>query len=752
MTRSIRSLFGGLAASAAALGLVTPAVASDALPSEVAAPAPAANSSPVLQWGDFDGDAYPDALSVGADGTVSLHQNLGNGSFAEITDIAGLQSLPKATLALFEDFDGDGLADVFVGHQGGGASLMRNRGLGFESAGGRGGLPVHGQVKGAHWIDYDADGRPDLHVVTDVESVMLHALWGGAFEPIVLSTVAGAAGDHGHGAGGLAGGPANDDGGEDAADQDPADGRAGGQGAGQRGVPTMAGVPGAPSAAIPLVPGGTLDVRPGGITGGSGGTTTQGSTAPVGCMGSIGDASGPGCIQASTVPTLGMLHPLSEDFWITAGGRVGIGTTDPNRPLHVKNEAGTSGVKVEGNKALLELFRASDDRAAVRFYTNGQEDWFIGTDDDPSSYTDDLAFKRGANESPDMVIDAVSGDVTVLEDLKIKGDMLVDGGGSMGIGTSTPASRLHVNGSTETTLTTHGLLLVGDSGGANISMDKNDIQARDGTSAAVLRLNNSGGNVNVSGGGDLIVAGGSDMVVSGTGNLGINTNSPTESIHVVEQAGQVGLLLEELVAGAGSTLRLKNTNRFWSLISDADPDVFMINEEGGSGPALAIIPGGNVGIGTDSPATTLDVDGALTIRGGADIVESFESSCGVLEPGTVVAIDPDHPGRLMCSVDAYDTKVAGVVSGAGGVNPGIMLGQDELFTGDTKVAMTGRVYVKCTTEGGPVRPGDRLTTSSLAGHAMRVSDDGRSIGAVIGKAMSSLDDGTGLVLVLVNLQ
>ena len=107
---------------------------------------------------------------------------------------------------------------------------------------------------------------------------------------------------------------------------------------------------------------------------------------------------------------------------------------------------------------------------------------------------------------------------------------------------------------------------------------------------------------------------------------------------------------------------------------------------------------------------------------------------------------------LACSFDAYDTKVAGVVSGAGGVNPGLMLGQDDLFTGDTKVAMTGRVYVKCTTEGGPVRPGDRLTTSSLAGHAMKVLDDARAPGTVIGKAMSSLDDGTGLVLVLVNLQ
>ena len=75
-----------------------------------------------------------------------------------------------------------------------------------------------------------------------------------------------------------------------------------------------------------------------------------------------------------------------------------------------------------------------------------------------------------------------------------------------------------------------------------------------------------------------------------------------------------------------------------------------------------------------------------------------------------------------------------------------------MLDGETPVAMTGRVYVKCSTENGAIRPGDRLTTASLAGHAMKVTEEQRSVGAVIGKAMSSLDADTGLVLVLVNLQ
>ena len=117
-----------------------------------------------------------------------------------------------------------------------------------------------------------------------------------------------------------------------------------------------------------------------------------------------------------------------------------------------------------------------------------------------------------------------------------------------------------------------------------------------------------------------------------------------------------------------------------------------------------------------------------------------------------MSIDPEHPGRLIASGGAYDTRVAGVVSGAGGVNHGIRMGQDDVLDGDTLLAMTGRVHVRCSTENGPIRPGDRLTTASLTGHAMKVTDSARSVGAVIGKAMSSLDEETGLVLVLVNLQ
>ena len=54
--------------------------------------------------------------------------------------------------------------------------------------------------------------------------------------------------------------------------------------------------------------------------------------------------------------------------------------------------------------------------------------------------------------------------------------------------------------------------------------------------------------------------------------------------------------------------------------------------------------------------------------------------------------------------------------------------------------------------GGAITPGDLLTTSDTPGHGMRVQDHSRASGAIIGKAMTSLASGKGLVLVLVSLQ
>lgn len=167
-------------------------------------------------------------------------------------------------------------------------------------------------------------------------------------------------------------------------------------------------------------------------------------------------------------------------------------------------------------------------------------------------------------------------------------------------------------------------------------------------------------------------------------------------------------------------------------------------------------PGGGKILMTLDEETGLFLSGqasvrTLTIRGGADLAEPFLIKERAAK-GSVMVIDDEFPGQLKLSTQAYDTRVAGIVSGANGINPGIALHQEGMLEGGQNVALSGRVYVQADASSGAIKPGDLLTTSDTPGHAMKVGDPTRAQGAILGKAMTGLKAGKGTVLVLVTLQ
>ncbi len=141
----------------------------------------------------------------------------------------------------------------------------------------------------------------------------------------------------------------------------------------------------------------------------------------------------------------------------------------------------------------------------------------------------------------------------------------------------------------------------------------------------------------------------------------------------------------------------------------------------------------------------------LQITGGSDLAENFEVKDGI-GAGMVVAIDPANPGKLVLSRRAYDRRVAGVISGANDLSAGMVLSDLKGAQNSLPLALSGRVWVYADATKVPIRPGDLLTTSAIAGHAMKVTDYRRAQGAIIGKAMTGLRSSKGLVLVLVTLQ
>jgi hypothetical protein len=158
---------------------------------------------------------------------------------------------------------------------------------------------------------------------------------------------------------------------------------------------------------------------------------------------------------------------------------------------------------------------------------------------------------------------------------------------------------------------------------------------------------------------------------------------------------------------------------------------------------------GNVILVSQSDGETI-----LELGEGLDYAEGFDlSGEQTIEPGTVVIIDQDAPGKLSVSQTPYDNKVAGIVAGATGANglgSGVRLGGDRF---DMDVALAGRVFCNVDATIAGIEPGDLLTTSNTPGYAMKAVDYNLARGAILGKAMQRLEKGQkGQILVLVTLQ
>lgn len=137
---------------------------------------------------------------------------------------------------------------------------------------------------------------------------------------------------------------------------------------------------------------------------------------------------------------------------------------------------------------------------------------------------------------------------------------------------------------------------------------------------------------------------------------------------------------------------------------------------------------------------------------GADCAEDFDviEAIAAAEPGTVLVIGEDSALRV--SSEAYDRRVAGVVSGAGDYQPGIVLGRNNTQAQRKAIALVGKVFCKVDASYAPIGIGDLLTTSDTPGHAMKAVNQRSSFGAVIGKALRPLVRGQGLIPILVALQ
>jgi len=242
-------------------------------------------------------------------------------------------------------------------------------------------------------------------------------------------------------------------------------------------------------------------------------------------------------------------------------GNVGIGTTSPTRKLHV--------VGGSTYAALLD----SDQDYTLGLARSGTEEWWLKT------YTDGR-FAIHENGVGDKVT--------------------IKAGGNVGIGTTSPAYKLDING---------------------------DFRVKDGSSAiafneysngATIWLDGSNGdfaggdyfNISAYGTTDLAFgyAAGTKITMKSDGKLGIGTTSPTHLL-TLETASSPGLKIKDTTQGATLLAFSQDSNSHVGTFS-SHPLVFDTN----STERIRITSAGDVGIGTSAPGDKLTVNGNISLE------------------------------------------------------------------------------------------------------------------------------------------
>jgi hypothetical protein len=195
----------------------------------------------------------------------------------------------------------------------------------------------------------------------------------------------------------------------------------------------------------------------------------------------------------------------------------------------------------------------------------------------------------------------------------------------------------------------------------------------------------------------------------------------------------------------GSVVVVDGSTGLEALQFDADDGALKVGTSG---------TGGAVVVRNDNGDDTILLDGEEgdIVLSNADAAEEF-TLAGAAEPtpGAVMVLTDD--GAVRPCTDAYDERVVGAVAGAGAYRPAIVLDRRPRGAGRrVPISMLGKVTCKADAAHASIGVGDLLTTSPSPGCAMRVVDRGRALGAVLGKALTPLAAGEGLVDVLVGLR